>query len=55
MNAAQIPPTAFNFQGQDYIVVTIKENLAQLEKIVMECLPEDKFKKHFAERRKTWS
>ena len=43
MNAAQISPTACNYQGQDYIVVTNKEKLAQLEKIVMECLPEDNF------------
>ena len=51
MNAAQISPTACNFQGQDYIVVTNKEKLVQLEKIVMECLPEDNFKKHFTERK----
>ena len=43
MNAAQISPTACNYQGQDYIVVTNKEKLEQLEKIVMECLPEDNF------------
>ena len=40
-----------DFQGQDFIVVTNKEKLAQLEKIVLECLPEDDFKKHFVERR----
>ena len=51
MNAAQISPTACNYQGQDYIVVTNKEKLAQLEKIVMECLPEDNFKKHFVARK----
>ena len=51
MNAAQISPTACNFQGQDYIVVTNKEKLALLEKIVIESLPEDNFKKHFVERK----
>ena len=51
MHAAQLSPTACNFQGQDFIVVTNKEKLAQLEKIVLECLPEDDFKKHFVERR----
>ena len=51
MNAAQISPTACNFQGQDYIVVTNKDKLAQLEKVVMDCLPDDNFKKHFAERK----
>ena len=34
MNAAQLSPTACNFQGQDYIVVTNKEKLAKLEKII---------------------
>ena len=51
MNAAQLSPTACNFQGQDYIVVTNKEKLAKLEKIVIDSLPEDKFKKHFVERK----
>ena len=51
MNAAQISPTACNFQGQDYIVVTNKDKLAQLEKVVMDCLPDDNFKKHFTERK----
>ena len=51
MNAAQLSPTACDFQGQDYIVVTNKEKLDKLEKVVLECLPEDNFKKHFVERR----
>ncbi len=51
MNAAQISPTACNFQGQDYIVVTNKEKLAKLETIIIESLPDDKFKKHFVERK----
>ena len=51
MNAAQLSPTACNFQGQDYVVVTNKEKLAKLEKIIIDSLPEDNFKKHFVERR----
>ena len=51
MHAAQLSPTACDFQGQDFIVVTNKEKLAQLEKAVLDCLPEDNFKKHFVERR----
>jgi nitroreductase len=51
MNAAQLSPTACNFQGQDYIVVTNKEKLAKLEKIIIDSLPEDNFKKHFVERK----
>ena len=37
MNAAQLSPTACNFQGQDYIII--------------DSLPEDNFKKHFVERK----
>ena len=56
MHAAQLSPTACNYQGQDYIVVTNKEKLAQMEKIVIDSLPEDNFKKHFVQRKeKTWS
>jgi len=51
MNAAQLSPTACNFQGQDYIVVTNKEKLVKLEKIIIDSLPEDNFKKHFVERK----
>ena len=51
MHAAQLSPTACDFQGQDYIVVTNKEKLAQLEKIVIDSLPEDNFKKHFVQRK----
>ena len=51
MNAAQLSPTACNFQGQDYIVVKNKEKLAKLEKIIIDSLPEDNFKKHFVERK----
>ena len=51
MHAAQLSPTACNYQGQDYIVVTNKEKLAQMEKIVIDSLPEDNFKKHFVERK----
>ena len=40
MNAAQLSPTACNFQGQDYIVVTNKEKLAKLEKIIIDSLPD---------------
>ena len=51
MHAAQLSPTACNYQGQDYIVVTNKEKLAQMEKIVIDSLPEVNFKKHFAQRK----
>ena len=51
MNAAQLSPTACDFQGQDYIVVTNKEKLDKLEKVILECLPENDFKKHFIDRR----
>jgi nitroreductase len=51
MNAAQLSPTGCDVQCQDYIVVTNKEKLAKLETIILECLPENDFKKHFVERR----
>ena len=51
LHAAQVSPTACDFQGQDYIVVTNKEKLASLEKIIIESLPENNFKKHFVERK----
>ena len=51
MNAAQLSPTACDKQGQDYIVVTNKEKLDKLEKIILECLPENDFKNHFVKRR----
>ena len=51
MHAAQLSPTACDFQGQDYIVVTNKEKLDQLEKIIIDSLPEGELKKHFVERR----
>ncbi len=47
MHAAQLSPTACDFQGQDYIVVTNKEKLAKLEKVVLDCMPEDKMKRYF--------
>ena len=51
MHAAQLSPTACNFQGQDYVVVTNKEKLAQMEKIILDGMPDDGFKKHFIERK----
>ena len=51
MHAAQLSPTACNYQGQDCIVVTNKEKLAQMEKIVIDSLPEVNFKKHFGQRK----
>jgi nitroreductase len=51
MHAAQLSPTACDFQGQDYIVVTNKEKLAKLEKVVLDCMPEDKMKRYFIGRR----
>ena len=51
MHAAQLSPTACDFQGQDYIVVTNKEKLAKLEKVVLDSMPENKMKKYFLGRR----
>ena len=51
MSLAQHSPTACNFQGQDYLVVTNKEKLAKIEKSVIDNLPDDNFKKHFVERK----
>jgi nitroreductase len=51
MHAAQLSPTACDFQGQDYIVVTNKEKLAKLEKVVLDSMPENKMKKYFIGRR----
>ena len=51
IKAAQLSPTACDFQGQDYIVVTNKEKLEKLEKVVLDCLPENKFKEHFVGRK----
>ena len=51
MALAQHSPTACDFQGQDYLVVTNKEKLKKIEKIVIDNLPDDNFKKHFVERK----
>ena len=51
MHAAQLSPTACDFQGQDYIVVTNKEKLAKLETVVLDNMQDDKFKKYFIGRR----
>ena len=51
MNAAQLSPTACDIQGQDYIVVTNKEKLAKLEKVVLDNMPDDKLKRYFIGRR----
>ena len=51
MNAALLSPTACDFQGEDFIVVTNKEKLSKLEEVVINNLPEDDFKKHFVERK----
>ena len=40
-----------DFQGNDFVVVTNKEKLDKLEKIILDSLPDDNFKKHFIERR----
>ena len=47
----KFPQQFCDFQGQDYIVVSNKEKLAELEKVVLECLPEDKF--FFEEKKET--
>ena len=51
LNAALLSPTACDFQGEDFIVVTNKEKLAKLEEVIINNLPENDFKKHFIERR----
>ena len=51
LNAALLSPTACDFQGEDFIVVTNKEKLAKLEEVVINYLPENDLKKHFLERR----
>ena len=51
MNAALLSPTACDFQGEDFIVVTNKEKLSKLEEVVINNLPENDFKKHFVERK----
>ena len=51
MEAAKLSPTACNFQGHDYVVVTNKEKLDEIEKIVIDCLPEGEIKSHFIGRR----
>ena len=51
MNAALLSPTACDFQGEDFIVVTNKEKLSKLEEVIINSLPENNFKKHFIERK----
>ena len=51
MNAALISPTACDFQGQDYIVVTNKEKLAKLETVILDSMEDNKYKKYFMGRR----
>ena len=51
MESAKLSPTACNFQGHDYVVVTNKEKLDAIEKVVIETLPEGKLKSHFIGRR----
>ena len=51
MHAAQTAPTAWDYQGHDFIVITNKEKLDKLEKVILDALPESKFKQHFIERR----
>ena len=48
MKAAQLSPTACNYQGEDFIVVTNKEKLSELEKVILSCPPD---RPHFRERR----
>ena len=50
MTLAQNSPTACDFQGQDYIVVTDKDKLQKLEKVFLDCV-DDGIKKHLAARR----
>ena len=51
MNAAILSPTACDFQGADFIIVTNKEKLSKLEEVIINSLPENNFKKHFIERK----
>ena len=51
LNAALLSPTACDFQGEDFIIVTNKEKLAKLEEVIINNLPDNDLKKHFLERR----
>ena len=51
MHAAQTAPTACDYQGHDFIVITNSEKLDKLEKFVLDALPDSDLKKHFIERR----
>ena len=51
MESAKNSPTACNFQGHDYVVVTNKEKLDAIEKIVLDALPEGEMKTHFIGRK----
>ena len=48
LKVAQLSPTAGDIQGEDFIVVTNKEKLAELETVILNCPPD---RPHFRERR----
>ena len=51
MHAAQTAPTACDYQGHDFIVMTNRKKMDDLEKVILDALPDNEFKKHFLERR----
>ena len=48
IKAVQLSPTAGDLQGEDFIIVTNKEKLSELEKVILSCPPD---RPHFRERR----
>ena len=51
MHAAQTAPTTCDYQGHDFIVMTNRKKMDELEKVILDALPDNEFKKHFLERR----
>ena len=48
IKATKLSPTAGDLQGEDFIIVTNKEKLSELEKVILSCPPD---RPHFRERR----
>ena len=51
MHAAQTAPTACDYQGHNFIVMTNRKKMDDLEKVILDALPDNEFKKNFLERR----
>ena len=51
MHAAQSSPTACDYQGCDFIVMTNREKMNKKKKVILDALPDTDFKKHFVDRR----